>query len=580
MKTIRILFSFIFPIFSEECCGGWRGRKAAEREANQHYTAVEGEMFLMPCTESVRRHDDVESCGTGEGAEGTSFDCGTKFSVEAKHSGKYTCSGSKFLFHLQVVKRSDSSLGCFLSEENSVELLNNEGGTVRCPGHTCSNNTDIVWYKDDEAVSVQKRSFCQKSGGLYFCKVTEHDTGVYFCDRQVLEQGVHWTLRRAVNVTVIPKEVSEPPRIRYPDGNVIEKVELGLPHVSECVVHFPFERNFSRKVLWYVSYGGKTENMTLLPMEKQEQMRQRSEFKVIRRVLIKKVTPEHLNQRLTCIASNHFGDRRGTIQLKVIGVKLSSLVGYPVASLLLVAGLGLVVHVKWLEIQLIYRSYFQHRKHDRDEKEFDVFLSCVWSAPSAEEERVLTVSSLRGPNGEEEACFSGGDLLPTREGVSTQRPLQVLLSQVLEDQWGYRLCLLERDVAPGGAFTNDVVLAIRRSRMLLCLLSAEYLSNSNAVFVLESGIQSSSLKVLVIWTGRASASLMQPDTSLPTLVRRALNVLPSLVWTSGQPSSTGFWRSLRKNMPEQSEGRRPRPDMTDVYDAARSCILHTEAVQR
>lgn len=39
------------------------------------------------------------------------------------------------------------------------------------------------------------------------------------------------------------------------------------------------------------------------------------------------------------------------------------------------------------------------------------------------------------------------------------------------------------------AYTNDVVLAIQRSQMLICVLSAEYLSNTDAVFILESGLQ-------------------------------------------------------------------------------------------
>nr|XP_040023226.1 interleukin-18 receptor accessory protein-like [Gasterosteus aculeatus aculeatus] len=551
MQTIRIFFSFIFPIFSEECCGGRPERKTAERDANRHYRAVEGEMFLMPCIESVSSHNNTVCSAAGEGAEGRSFHCGTKFSVEAKHSGKYTCSGSKLSFHLQVVKRSESSLGCFLSEENSVELLIKKGGTVPCPGHTCSNNTDTIWYKDHKAVSEQNRKSCQTwNGALYLCRVFALDTGVYFCDRQILEQGVNWTFRRAVNVTVI-HNVSDPPTILYPGGNAIQDVELGLPHTLECRVRFTFETKSSREVLWYMwNYGCKTENMTLLPTEEEfRQFPETSECEVFGRVHIEQVTRQHLNQRYTCIARNIIGNSSATIQLKEkTRVKWSSLVEYPVASLLFVAGLGIVLRVKWLEIQLLCRSYFKHRKQDGDEKEFDVFLSCVWSPSPAEVEGILT-------NSDEDACLTGVDPLTTREGVCTQRPLEVVLPRVIEEQWGYRLCLLERDVAPGGAFTNDVVLAIQRSRMLICLLSADYLSNSNAVFVLESGIQAllqnSALKLLPIWTGRASASLVQPDSPLPTLVQRALKVLPSLDWTSAQPSTSGFWRSLRKAMPDQ-----------------------------
>lgn len=42
------------------------------------------------------------------------------------------------------------------------------------------------------------------------------------------------------------------------------------------------------------------------------------------------------------------------------------------------------------------------------------------------------------------------------------------------------------------AYTKDIVLALQKSQMLICLLSAHYFCSSNAVFVLESGIQVSS----------------------------------------------------------------------------------------
>lgn len=39
------------------------------------------------------------------------------------------------------------------------------------------------------------------------------------------------------------------------------------------------------------------------------------------------------------------------------------------------------------------------------------------------------------------------------------------------------------------AYTSDVVLAIQRTQMLVCVLSDDYFADSNAVFVLESGVQ-------------------------------------------------------------------------------------------
>ncbi|XP_078102024.1 interleukin-18 receptor accessory protein-like isoform X2 [Sander vitreus] len=561
--SVYILCFFIFPIFLEGCCKGNQKKKTVGNQLGtfrQHYRAVEGEDFMIPC-ETVNQH--MVSCSmTGEGNEGISFVCGRVFRAEAKHSGKHTCrsllsSGSKMFFHLQVV---NGSLGCLQSNKShkSVRLTVDKGGTIPCPGRNCSNNPEIIWYKHNKTVS---RRSCQKPGRLILCNVRKEDTGVYFCDRQIIEQGVIWTFRRAVHVTVIPLESSEPPSIIYPYGNMKEEVELGRSHTLMCKARFLFETDVSPEVRWYMNYGGKMENMTLLPMEEQHKETITFEvFEVIRRAIIKEVTPQLLNQyhTYTCIANNTHGNSNATIKLiEKMKVKWPSLVGYPVVSLLLVAGLGMVLHVKWLEIQLIYRSHFQRGKHDGDKKEFDVLLSYVWSPPTAEVEGVLTTSSHKGPDTDEEACLSSMDPLNTEEGNSTQRPLEVLLPHVLEDRWAYRLCLLERDVLPGGAYANDVVLAIQRSRMLICLLSADYLSNSNAVFVLESGIQAllqnSSLKVLLIWTSRASASLIQPDPPLPTLVQRALKVLPSLDWTSGDPTraTSNFWRYLRKAMPDQ-----------------------------
>lgn len=183
----------------------------------------------------------------------------------------------------------------------------------------------------------------------------------------------------------------------------------------------------------------------------------------------------------------------------------------------------------------------------RSAKHFDVFLSYVRSPPPAQTEGGSTPSSSSGPEHVKKK--------PLKTDSATRRPLEVLLPEVMEDQWGYRLCLLDRDVLPGGVFTNEVAHAIQHSQMLICLLSAEYLSNSNAVFVLESGVQAllqkCNLRLLLIWTSRDSTSLIQLDPPLPTLVQRALKVLPSLDWTLGKPPGTtgNFWRSLRKAMP-------------------------------
>ncbi|XP_040909137.1 interleukin-18 receptor accessory protein-like isoform X2 [Toxotes jaculatrix] len=571
MQTGHILFFLVFPIVLEGCCVGNHQKKRTAFTGPQqdtthlYYRAVDGESFMMPCFIKSVNRSEWSRIGDGRGGkEGPSFVCGKDFPVIIEHSGNYTC-GSKLFLHLQVVEKL--SQGCFDPEEHKVELLNSEGGIISCPQYTCSSNTGVRWYKGKRAVSEQRRSSCEENELLHLCQVKDVDHGVFYCDRQIIDQGVTWAFRRAVKVTVILEQCSmqrahnttiKNPRIVYPVGNMTQEVELGRPHNLTCEVIFLYERKISAVVKWYVNYGGNKENMTLLLIEKTQKKSVISEdYKVTQTACIQEVTPQHLSYTYTCIATTIAGSSSVTVQLKEkIKVKWPSLDGYTIVSFLLVAGLGIVLHVKWLELQLIYRSHFQHGKHDRDKKEFDVFLSYVWNRSSAEVEGGWTLSSQSRFDTDEEACLSSMDLLNTAECEATQGQLEVLLPRVLEERWGYRLCLPERDMLPGGAYTKDVVLAIQKSHMLICLLSADYLCNSNAVFVLESGVQAllqnSALKLLLIWTSRDSAPLNQQDPQLPTLVQRALKVLPSLNWTSGKPARTtcNFWKSLRKAMPE------------------------------
>ncbi|XP_005466888.1 interleukin-18 receptor accessory protein [Oreochromis niloticus] len=542
-------FLFFLHLFLKGYCEA--NHQTNKSDLQKHYKAVEGQNFMMPycnCSKTVEMKS-TSSSAEGGGNEEQFLDCRKLFIAEAKHSGNYSCftNGNKLFFRLQVEK-----MRCLWRNESIKILVVVAGGHISCPGFGCSNNTNVTWYKNKTKVSDQHRLSREVREVLYLETVYEQDAGVFFCDTQIIEGGVTWTLRTGVEVIVIPPPLREPPRI--PVDNEPKEVEIGQPYTLLCKALFPFELNFSPKMEWYMNNDG---NMTLLDSKQNSTNRESlkkymQEYEVVQVATINEVTPQHLTYTYTCIASNTFGNISATVKLKrKIKVQWPSLVGYPVTSFLLVGGLGIIVHVKWLEIQLIYRSYFQNGKHDEDEKEFDVFLSYVWS-PASEEVVEGEIISSRSPPNDEEGSLCITNLL-NEEVKATKKPLEVLLPQVLEDQWGYRLCLLERDVIPGGAYTNDVVLAIKKSQMLICVLSDDYFTNSNAVFELESGVQAllqnSGLKLLLLWTTKASPSLIQPDPPLPTLVQRALRVLPSLEWRSGEPSHSNFWKSLRKTMP-------------------------------
>uniref|UniRef100_A0A3P9JM02 Interleukin 18 receptor accessory protein n=1 Tax=Oryzias latipes TaxID=8090 RepID=A0A3P9JM02_ORYLA len=562
MKTGFILFYWICPVLLKGCCIRKHQKKmkgVQQNTTNQHFRAVEGELFMMPCIKSLEQPERTVWSRSGEDKKGNkdlTFDCGVKFVARVNHSGKYTSlsAGSRSIIILQVVE--SITVRCYQPSEAKVTLRVRRGGVIYCPGHHCSNNTGTIWFKGNKAVSEQRRSSCNEEGLLRLCEVYEEDTGLYFCDHQLMEEGIQWTYRRAVDATVISNlEPSRCPRIRYPAANMTEEVELGHPHSLTCEVFFDFEVDFLPKVQWFMNYGHNMENMTPLHMEAPQQKQETLEvFEVIQTAVISEVMPQHLKHTFTCFATNSVGNSSVTIKLKQkIKVNWPPLVGYPFAAFLLVVWLGILLRVKWLEIQLMYRSHFQRRRHD-GEKEYDVFLSFVWSPLSAEGTQGLTLPSRSGCDCNEEEHLSNKKLMSCKESKSTLKPLEVLLPHVLEVHWGYRLCLPERDLLPGGAYTNDVVLGIKRSRMLVCVLSADYLADSSAVFVLESGIQAllqkSSLKLLLIRTSEASAFLT--PSHLPRLVQTALKVLPRLNYSSKTSlrAVDNFWRSLRKAMPQ------------------------------
>ncbi|KAM9397694.1 interleukin-18 receptor accessory protein-like isoform 1-T1 [Salvelinus alpinus] len=503
--------------------------------------------------------------------------------VTAKDSGKYTCHTGGMVIHFYVEVLERASLGSRDTEENRVTLVLGKGGRIPCPGIKCqTQRSEVTWYKDarpvceiqdERTISVVDRDT------LLLGTVYVSDATLYFCDYTCEENGIPWTVRRSVNVSVIP-DTKDPPQMTYPHGNE-EGVELGEPHNLSCQVQFGFQRTFDPVVQWWISSHSNHEDMMkLMEMEAQE-VRERSieefEFTVTRTAQIPEVTQLHLDSTFTCLAQNSVGNSSATIRLtRKSAVSRVLVIVCPVMSLLFVAGLGITVHVYWLEISILYRIYLPYKHTTTDDKEYDAFVSYVPSSSSEEAGR-------RGRGGREEA-------------------LEVLLPRVLEGQWGYRLFLLERDLLPGGAYAEDVVCAIRSSRRLVCVLSPDYLA-STCLFELETGIralqQDPHLRLILIWTSPSTTSpnptspnpsttspnpspspsttsptssrplslplshtlgLVAPASPLPPLVRRAIRVLPALHWTpqdqgrmiTSSNSGSRFWRSLHKAMPAQS----------------------------
>ncbi|XP_012391418.1 interleukin-18 receptor accessory protein isoform X2 [Orcinus orca] len=167
----------------------------------------------------------------------------------------------------------------------------------------------------------------------------------------------------------------------------------------------------------------------------------------------------------------------------------------------------------------------QLKEKKGDKKEFDAFISYgKWNSLESE-----ATSSLS----EENLALS-------------------LFPEVLENKYGYTLCLLERDMAPGGVYAEDIVSVIKKSRRGIFILSPSYVSGPS-VFELQAAVnialEDQTLKLILI----KFSSFQEPE-SLPHLVKKALRVLPTVTWRGFKsvPPNSRFWTQIRYHMPVKS----------------------------
>ncbi|XP_035191095.1 interleukin-18 receptor accessory protein [Oxyura jamaicensis] len=166
-------------------------------------------------------------------------------------------------------------------------------------------------------------------------------------------------------------------------------------------------------------------------------------------------------------------------------------------------------------------AVIQLKRKRRDGKEYDAFVSYAKSDSS-----------------ESDSAFT-----------SEERFALELLPDVLENKYGYKLCILERDILPGGAYTDEVVTAIRQSRRIIIILSPAYVSGPS-IFELQAAVncalEDKKIKLVLI----KFQAFQEPET-LPPVIKKALRILPAITWkpsASAAPNKK-FWKYLCYHMP-------------------------------
>ncbi|ETE61936.1 Interleukin-18 receptor 1, partial [Ophiophagus hannah] len=123
-----------------------------------------------------------------------------------------------------------------------------------------------------------------------------------------------------------------------------------------------------------------------------------------------------------------------------------------------------------------------------------------------------------------------------------------ILPKTLEDHFGYKLCIFERDISPGGAIIDDIQSSIDRSRRLIIILSQNYVSDQ-VMYELEIGLH----KALVERKIRVILIEYMPKNDFDFLPK-SLELLSSsqvVKWKEEKslPLNSKFWKKLCYAMP-------------------------------
>ncbi|XP_049712975.1 interleukin-18 receptor accessory protein [Elephas maximus indicus] len=417
---------------------------------------------------------------------------------------------------LEVKPKRNTSFSGF-EHKHKQSLLLGSIDPIYCPSLHCQSDTQcpqVTWYQNGKLLS-EKRGNPLRVGEIY-----NHHRGTYVCDYTQSANASLWIVRAVVQVETIVKNTNFKPDILEPEKDTME-AELGKPLALNCKVRFGFEKDFKPVVRWYIKDPDQEQEVPLPEGSSNTSM---LKDEVIQHVLsLEEVTQNDLQRKFICFAKNSVGSTTRSIQLKnkkgavfiyiLLGTILT-LVGVLLASALL--------YTYWIEVVLLYRTYQSKDETLGDKKEFDAFVSYAKS------------SSL-----ESEVTSS-----PSEENLALN-----LLPEVLENKYGYTLCLLERDVAPGGVYAEEIVSIIKKSRRGIFILSPSYV-NGPSVFELQAAVNLAlddrTLKLILI----KFRSFEEPE-SLPHLVKKALGVLPTITWKGlkSVPPNSRFWAQVRYHMP-------------------------------
>ncbi|XP_037533834.1 interleukin-1 receptor accessory protein [Nematolebias whitei] len=453
-------------------------------------------------------------------------------------TGQYICmlrnksSCSKIAIRLEVLRRDEAlrSSDCQppVAVATTQQLIPlQEGTTLDCPdlqdAASMSNSTPTVtWYHSRRPTECSTNplwdsTFQQRGPSLQIHIMLDLFQGLYFCVVQYQRRGRTMNFTRSINVSAVyPTAVSKVPIILHPTKDKVFTVRTNSEVRLVCRGLLPLVlQNPSREIWWTVD--GKTVSEMSNDRFSQKNSLVKYDYGDVTEesvLLIRDFQSEDLNRELNCSVRNQQGFMTHRAQLEeeesLPSVELGCGLGITLVLMLL---LFVVYHVFWLELLLLYRSWFGSDERHTDDKEYDVYIS--YARNSEEEQFVLST-----------------------------------LRSVLENELGYSVCIFDRDSLPGGTITDETLSFVARSRRLLVVISPGYASQgSQALLELKAGIDGmvlgGHLRVILIQYKPVQRQVWVRE------LRRARMALVLVQWQGDKSKelTSRFWKRLRLELP-------------------------------
>nr|XP_040039060.1 LOW QUALITY PROTEIN: interleukin-1 receptor accessory protein [Gasterosteus aculeatus aculeatus] len=393
------------------------------------------------------------------------------------------------------------------------------GGLLDCPDveearKMATGNTTVTWtHKCTSPSNIHRQ---QRGASLQIHVMLNTYQGPYFCSVNYEREGLKLQFTRSVIVSaVFPDFLPKLPSIHHPGKDQITTVKRNSDARLVCTALFPY-LNSSWDIWWTVD-GKRLDKLFdqhRFSRTSRTLKNEHGDRTVESVLLVQDFQSQDLKREFNCSVRNArgFETRRAQLEEEVSLPSLELGCGLG-ATLLLMLLLFLLYHVFWLELLLLYRSWFGTDERHTDDKEYDVYIS--YARNSEEEHFVLF--TLRG---------------------------------VLENELGFSVCIFDRDSLPGGTITDETLSFVARSRRLLVVVSPGYASRgSQALLELQAGIDGMALgghlRVILVQYKPIQRQCWVRE------LRRARVALVLVRWQGDKSRelTSRFWKRLRVELP-------------------------------